>query len=277
MALVAAALLPHPSALVSGADSHRPADAGKSEYKKTVAGFTAVAKLLSQKKIDTLIVVSPRVHSETTPYAARPSDPSGYYFLGLDKVQVSLPHLQPGGAPRVFNADIGFIELVKQRARPFGLQVHVSPSIAIDEQASVALSLLQLAEPWPKIVSVVLPYKSPKELFEFGRILGGVAAQEQHSFALLAVGNLSSRLSKESAAGFDAFGAEFDQAVVSAAKKNDFIPVTNFNPAMLEKSGEEASRPLAVVAAAVHGGPLKSKLVSYEAVAGVGHAVLTWS
>lgn len=261
MALVAAALLPHP----------------KKPDAKTVAGFGSAKKLLLQKKVELLIVVSPRVLAPTTPYSPGPTDSTAYYMHGLDKVQASLPTRSPDMPARIFDNDTNFVRLVKERARPFGLPIQLSPTIQLDEPTSAALiQLFGGEDAAPKLVSVVLPYLAPKDLLEFGQILGGVADQYMSATAIVAVGDLSARLTKDSPAGFDPAGAEFDQMIKSAAKNNDFMPILSADPASLEKAGEEASRPLAVVASAVKS-KLKSKLVSYQAPDGIGHAVLTWS
>ncbi len=263
MPLVAAALLPHPKSFDS--------------VPKTAAGFEVVKKLFKQKKVELLIVVSPRVLTTSNPYTPGPTDSAAYYVLALDKLQASSPLLKPGQSARVFDNDTAFVREVKERARPFGMRIMLSPTVQLDDPVSSTLTTLYPAgTSAPKIVSAVLPYLAPKVLFEFGRILGGVAEQYKANIAILAVGDLSARLSKDSPAGFDPAGAAFDKLVADAASKNDFLPLIKADAVMLEKSGQEAGRPLAVVAAAVTG-RLKSKLNSYEIADGTGHAVLTWS
>ncbi|MFH0831041.1 MAG: hypothetical protein V1895_03210 [Parcubacteria group bacterium] len=270
MSLVAAALLPHPKRLVQ--TSRVPADT----FVKTRRGFEVVRELLIKRDVETLVTLSPRVLTPLDPYSVTPTDPSLYYVLGLDQLQVALPQLNDALPARVFRNDVDFSHQLVERARPFGLKLMVSPHVKVDEVSATALTLLNLpTQKQPLLVSLVLPYLAPQELYEFGQILGGLAELVKTKVAILAVADLSSRLAKNSPAGFDPLGKQFDELVQEAAASGDFLKLVTADAQMLERSGEEAARPLAVVAAAAHS--LKPKLVSYEAPFGTGHAVLTWS
>jgi aromatic ring-opening dioxygenase LigB subunit len=258
MALVAAALLPHPKGALDG-------------FPKTVTGLAAAKKLFSQKKVERLIVVSSRVLTPSHAFAQTATDPAAYYILGLDKIQLT----DSGEGSAVFENDLTFVEGAKERARPFGLPIKTSPTIKLDGGSSHAVTQLGLTTP-VKLISIILPYKAPKELFEFGHLLGAFAQQSRENFGILAAGNLSARLSKESSAGFDPAGAQYDELIQSAAKTNDFKPVLSADIAMLEKAGQDSANSVAVLGAATMN-ILKSSLASYEVVGGVGHAVLTWS
>lgn len=269
MALVAAALVPHPKSLVLPKAVTKP-------FTKTLAGFSTVRNLFIEKDVETIITVSPHILAPLDPYSTTPTDPTSYYVLGLDQLQVALPRLNLEIEPRVFVNDVDFSHQLADRARPFGLKLLITPHVKVDESTATALVLLNMPrDHQPKLVTLVLPYQSPKDLYEFGQILGGLAEQLTSKIGILAVGNLSSRLSKNAPAGFDGAGAEFDGVVQKAANSGDFIDLVSRDDAFFESAGEEASRPLAVVAAA--SAKLKSRLVSYEAALGTGHAVLTWS
>ena len=269
MALVAAALLPRPKSLVH--------DPGHEAFKETQRGIQRAKELLEKKSVETLIVVSSHLLQPLHAYSATPSDPSAYYVLGLDKLQATSLKSNPEEEPDVFDNDVEMVRSIRERARPFGFKILINPNIKIDETSSAALKLLDLqtlATP-PAIVSILLPYLQPHDLFEFGHFLGGLASQSDKKVGIAAVGNLSSRLSKDSPAGFNAQGKVFDELVQKAAKENDFSSIVNADPALLEKAGEEAARALSVVAAAA--ASLKARLESYETANGTGHAVLTWS
>ncbi|MFO0704396.1 MAG: hypothetical protein U0517_00245 [Candidatus Andersenbacteria bacterium] len=255
MALVAAALIPGP-------------EQGSA---KIQAGVEAAKKLFVQKKVDHILVLSGQAPSPSHAYTTSSVDPAAYYAMGLDKLQ-----LTDGGATApVFENDVAFVAGLKERARPFGLRILTSPTIKIDRANSRALRALEIG-PAVKLVAFMLPYKAPKELFEFGRVLGAVAQQSQGNVAVLAAGNLSARLSKEGSAGFDPAGKQYDTLVTEAAKKNDFMPLLKADPTLLEKAGQESAGQIAVIAAATMR-VLKASLQIYEAAGGTGQAVLTWS
>jgi aromatic ring-opening dioxygenase LigB subunit len=270
MALVLAALLPHPKALVS--------DEKNSKYKKTSDGFAAVQKLLLDKNPDTLLLLSARPIGPLDAFSVPPANPGAFYLPGLDRMQVGLPHLDPDREPLVFVGDVDLNRAIRERVKEQGLMAEKTPHSKLEEPSSLALYSLHIStEHDMKLNYIGLPYQSPEKLLVFGKILREILDAYTKNVAVIAVADLSARLSTESAAGFKAEGKAFDEAVLSATKKNNFDELLSQSEETLELAGEEASRPLAVLVGATRDSSLKPAVVSYEAPEGIGHAVLTWS
>jgi len=269
MALAFAALVPYPKKLAQEPET--------SDLAKTRAGILNVKKLIKDNNVDTLIVVSSHLLQPMHAYSTTPGDPAAYYMLGLDKLQTHINQTTSRDKPSVFNNDVELIRFIRERARPFSYTMLINPNVKIDEPSSIALELLEIsaAQKVPAIVSIVLPYVPPSDLFEFGLFLGRIAKESDKKIGLIAVGDLSARLSKGSPAGFRREGKLFDDLVITAAKQNDFMPIITADQALLEKAGESAARPLAVAAGASLG--LTAQVESYEAPNGTGYATLTWS
>lgn len=268
MSLAFAALLPHPKELLTKQRTSLP---------KTLEGFLRVAEKITEVRPATLLVISPRPIGPLDPFSPPPAEADAFYVRNLDKIQALVPASDTDGEPQVFDNDTQWQAELKERVRPFGFTIVDSPQIKLDEPTSRALMSLKMpSDAPPKILSLNLPYHAPEKLFEFGKLLGAVIAAKKESVGVLAIGDLSARLSPEATAGHREEGKVFDDAVLAAAKSSNFSDVLALKPEIMEAAGEDALRPLAV-AAGITDKKLKSSLLSYEIVAGVGHAVILWS
>ncbi len=268
MPLAFAALLPHPKTLLTKRQTSLP---------KTLAGFAQVFKKIAETKPFTLLAISPRPIGPLDPFSPPPSEANAFYVRNLDKIQALVPDADADGEPQVFDNDTEWLKELKERVRPFGATIVDTPQIKLDEPTSRAIMALKIPEDTrPKLLSLNLPYHSPQKLFEFGKLLGAVISAKKESVGVLAIGDLSARLSPESQAGHKQEGKVFDEAVVHAAEKSDMTEILALQPEVIEAAGEDALRPLAVVFGTAHD-KLQSSLTSYEVSAGVGHAVILWS
>jgi aromatic ring-opening dioxygenase LigB subunit len=270
MALVFAALLPHPKALASQEKSL--------EYKKTRDAFTAARNSLLAKKTDTILFVSARPIGPLDAFSAPPSNPGALSMPGLDRIQVGLPHLDASREPLVLIGDVDLNRAVIQGMKVKSVMVEKTPHSKLEEPSSLALYALDIFPENELMISYAgLPYHSPKKLLGFGKILGEILKAYTKNVAVIAVADLSARLSTESTAGFSESAKKFDDAVLAGAKENSFDDVLSLSETELESAGEEAARPLAVLVGATGQTQLRPRAVSYEAPHGIGHAVLTWS
>jgi aromatic ring-opening dioxygenase LigB subunit len=270
MPLVYAALLPHPRIRL---DSPMP----KQVLEPTVNGFARVRKDITKAEIKTVILVSLQPLNVLHPYVTRTLDANAFYVTALDKLQVSLPTLDPKREPVVFDNAASLGRHLKSRLSAFGVRINLLPEVQLDEQRAISLAMLDLPAPTPRLLSITLPYRNPSELIDFGKLLGSALQSEKELIALLAIGNLSARLTPEAAAGFSPKAQEFDDGFVAAAKApgNKLPTVLASDVRTLEEVGEDAVRPLAVVSGAI--GDTPPLFISYQAHQGVGYSVVTWS
>lgn len=263
MSLALAALLPH-LAHPSEPDLAKAASIG--------AATKQVAAALNAAKVGTVVVLQAAPFTPTDAFTPPAADPGAVNVLGLDKAS---------SGSTVFDNDNAFIEELATRARPAGWAVKQLPQIEFDAATLAALASVGLtegadAEDAPKLVVATLPYRAPADMVDFGLVVGGVAKQAEQPVAVIAVANLSSRLTGPSA---KPEAAAFDETFKKAAADGDFGALLRYDLVSLEAAGEEASRPLAVIYGAVRGAASKfaPKLLAYEAPATTGYAVVTWS
>jgi hypothetical protein len=258
MPLAMAVLLPH------------PIDRDVSSVAATDAAAKDVAAELARRNVATVVVLQSAPFSPTDAYTPPAADPAAINVLGLDKTS---------STGFVFDNDVAFVDELATRARPAGWAVKRLPQIEFDAATLAALSTIGLAqqsEQMPKLVVASLPYRTPAELVDLGLIIGGVAKQSASPVALVAVANLSSRLTGENT---KPEAATFDNEFKAAVNNGDLAALTRYDLAALEAAGEEASRPTAVLLGATQAAepPLTAKLRAYEAPSTTGYAVVTWS
>ncbi len=269
MPLVYSALLPHPKYLLQKESTEIK------KIPKTATSFEMIKKRLQAENIHTLIMINANPVAPIDPYSPPLAAPDVYAYFGLDKLITShIPEVATDTL--VFNNDLDLMHELQNRARPLGLKVVSIPQIKMDGSTSTVAQLLVLEEHKLKINVIHLPYKDLAPLSDFGTLLGSVLKDCSEKIALIGIGNLSARLTKDSPAGFKPDGAAFDNTIQEAAQKNDFSKLLSMSPEDLEAAGQEAALPLAVMAAA--SSKLgKSKLLSYEDGLGVGYGIISWA
>lgn len=269
MALVYSALLPHPKSLL------QPGSAAAKKISETANTFIKIKEHLSSLKIETLLLINANPVAPIDPYSPPLAAPDVYAFFGLDKLITGyIPEVK--AKTKVFDNNLDLMRELQKRAKPLGLKIVGVPQIKIGGPTSTVVQLLTQDDKNDYRAAVIhLPYKPLAPLVDFGSLLGSLLAGRPEKIAMIGVGNLSARLSKNSPAGYKPEGAAFDKLVASSVKKNDFSALLSWDPAKLEAAGQEAALPLAVISAA--SSRLKHvRLESYDDSLGIGYGVISW-
>lgn len=111
--------------------------------------------------------------------------------------------------------------------------------------------------------------------FKFGRAVSDAAARLGRRVCLVASGDLSHRLSKDSPYGYSAAGVEFDRRVVEIFASADLSALMSLEPKMVAQAGECGLRPFICMAGALDDQVIESSVLSYEGPFGVGYLVAT--
>lgn len=253
-----AAILPHPPILIS--------EIGKKEQSKIKATKSAVIKIISLLKkvdFDTLVVISPHglIGRETIPVLAASKFIGTFGAFGAPSLKLS------------FKGDLKLAEQVIIEAGNFGIGVQLSDRNLLDYGTLVPLYFVKKARIDTKILPIGISYASKQSLFAFGQALGSAAGTLKRKIAVIASGDLSHRLRKNSPGGYRETAKLFDTTIVAAVKRFKPKDILEIDSVLAEEAGECGLRPISILLGVINGASRKGQVLSYEAPFGVGYLV----
>ena len=262
--MLGAVLMPHPPVLLPEVGRGR-----EREIAATDRAMRAAAEDVARWNPDVLIVASPH----TVLY--------GDYF-----------HIAPGrgaagdlsafGAPQV-RADVEYDRSLRdeiiRRAQNAGLAAGTlgQRDPELDHGAVIPLYFLRKAGIVCPIVRIGLSGFSPLEHYRLGRCAAQAADALCRRAVFVASGDLSHKLKSDGPYGFAPEGPVFDDAVTQAMAHGDFLAFLTMEPTLCERAAECGLRSFQIMAGALDGLAVRSRLLSHEGPFGVGYAVALFS
>ena len=260
MSLVFTGVVPHPPLLIP--------DIGKDnaeKVKKTRQALEEMEGDLYVLQPDTIFIISP--HSPISPEA-----------FSLNLATKFESKFEEFGDPKTkceVKCDIELISQIKEGAdySDTDLPVNIITQPQLDHGICVPLYFLTQHIADVKIVPVSYSMLDKDMHLKFGKLLRNIALESNKRIAIIASGDLSHSLSKESQYGMTPQGKTFDDIIVKSIKENKLDDIVNINPEVIEKSHQCGYRSLLVLIGALQGSNYDTKFYSYEAPFGVGYLV----
>ncbi len=259
MPLVFAAITPHPPVLIP--------EIGKDNFKKLQKTQAAMKKLeqeLYAAKPESLVIISP--HGKIL-------DDAFNINLNADYV-ANFKEFGDFSIELKFKSDYMSIQEIRasdesQKAVP----VILSSSPELDHGFGVALYYLAQHLKDIPIIPITYSALDLPQHFAFGQFLYHQLSSLNKRFALIASGDLSHCLTKDSPGGYSRAGAEFDKKVVSLVKKGSLKELLKLDQKLIKEAGECGLRSLAILAGAIEPMNVTPEVLSYEGPFGVGYLV----
>lgn len=246
---------PHPPIIIPDVGRGREAEASA-----TIGGMRSLSRLTAINRADTILILSPHAPFFGGLSMSLARDYYGDFgMFGAPGASLSMPGALQAGEALASHLEKKFY-VVKRRHEKCPLD-HGSliPLSFIAGGGSSHVPSLVLANP------IGL---SPSDAFALGRALSEAPADG--SWALIASGDLSHRVTRDAPAGYSPFGAEFDRMIVEAFKSNDPSRLLSLQPDEIDRAGECGLRSALVFLGLAEGRSIRS--ISYEAPFGVGYA-----
>lgn len=265
---VFAGFVPHPPLLIEGIG-----DEDKVEVVETDRAYREFAQGLVAAAPTTVVVVTPHgpVFSDT------------YTMAGWDTLKGDFA---PFGSvvSMTWKNDSDYVEraqalaaavdlpLLSLSARELASHRH---NTDLDHGTMVPLWYLQEAGWQGKVVCVRIGGLPPGECYAIGKILARAAGEER--IALVASGDMSHCLSERAPSPYNPAGAQFDQLVVDALKRQDYEAILAISPDLRQRAAECGWRPLVTLLGALDGRSSQAEVLSYQGPFGVGYMVVTFT
>ena len=263
--VVAGFIMPHPPVIVPGVG------AGPMLAGRTVAAINELVGELARLKPDTIVLISPHA----------PSFSDYLYFYDQDEL---IGDLSSFGAPQVrvsLKQDQEYFEQLTLALHAAGLASgslnaqQMKKFLAeekLDHGSVVPLYFLHRAGSFRLVVMASAGLPLP-DLYKVGQIIRDTAALLGRKILIVASGDQSHKVNKESPYGTTVEGAEYDRVVVEALQNGDLVKILSIEHILRQKAAECGFRSMVMLCGAFAGRAVKGRVFSYEAPYGIGYCV----
>ena len=144
----------------------------------------------------------------------------------------------------------------------------------LDHGISVPLYLLTQNKPNVKIIPLYYSDLDLKAHYDFGKLLKKEIVKNDENIAIIASGDLSHRISKESPAGYSPKGKKFDKKLLEYLKKKNNNAIIEFDEKLIVAAAECGLRSIVLLLGIMHKIQHEPVLLSYEAPFGIGYMIM---
>jgi Uncharacterized conserved protein len=233
---------------------------------KTVEAYAELARELQGNDIETIVIISPHGQIQDNCFTINVGpelniDLSSFGFLGTRKK---------------FLSDLSFTHELKNTE---GVEIQLTSSPKLDYGASVPLYLLTEAMPDVKIVSINYAGElSLEDHIAFGHRINQVINNCAKRIAVIASGDLSHKLKKNSPTGYSPKGAKFDNKLIEflndpkTAKAN----ILNMDAKLIKDAGECGLKSIMVLLGVLDDKTYEPEVMAYQTDFGIGYLTMNF-
>ena len=260
MSILGAVIVPHPPLIIPTVGRGR-----EREVQATIDAYRAAARQAADWKPEVLIVTSPHQIMYADYFHISPGRGAAGDMSAFGAAQTKL---------RV-EYDAPLRDEIIRRAEAAGLRAGTlgerDPSL--DHGAFVPLYFLREAGADCPILRIGLSGFSPMDHYRLGQCIAQAVETLGRRAVFVASGDLSHKLREDGPYGFAPEGPEFDRQITEAMAAGDFLQFLTIDPALCDRAAECGLRSFQIMAGALDGQAVESKLLIYEGVTGVGYGV----
>lgn len=254
MSWIWSALIPHPPVLISEVGRGR-----ESEAMKTLCGIKDLTANL--KKPDLLLVLSPH-----QPYA------HGALFVNIADSYCGSFAMFGSPSVKINAVSSGKdIKTLCDYLTKHSIETYAEPFENLTSDQGSMVPLYFLKQTWGELPEIIIASPiglTPEKAFEMGQILANF--QNDKTWALLASGDLSHRLTQTAPAGYEPeYAPKFEAAIEEALRNNSPKPVYELDRRIIERAGECGLRSVMTMLGLSSGNEFK--IFSHEWPFGVGY------
>lgn len=232
--------------------------------KKTVTAYEEITQELQGNDIETIIIISPHGQNINDNFVVN---------VGPE-LKVDLSNFGFLGANKKFNSDLSFIDELKNKE---DLKIRLVSNDKLDYGASIPLYLLTNKLPDVKIVAI--NYSETLDLREhinLGQKITEIINNSAKKIAIIASGDLSHRLKKNSPDGYSPKGAKFDNKLIEFLNEptTTLQNILSFDNKLIKDASECGLKSIVVLLGALEGRKYEPEVLAYQTDFGVGYLTM---
>lgn len=255
MPLLYSAIVPHSPLIIPSI--------GKDNWERlrlTIDSYRKIEEDLYSLQPDTIIIFSPHgpVQADSFTMNLNPEFIGNFEEFGDFSTKVNI------------KGDIGLAYKIRERMETRApLQLISEPNL--DYGCSVPLYVLARMLPKVRIIPIYYSGLDLNAHWQFGELLKRECLVNQQRIAIIASGDLSHKLAKNSPAGYSPRGKKFDNKIISLLTQDKVQDALKIDHKLSYDAGECALRSIIILLGVLDGINYKSQLLSYEAPFGIGY------
>ncbi len=261
MPIIKAYLLPHSPLLIPeiGRANHVFLD-------KTMAAYNKIKEELYQKKIDTLIIISPHINLGSSGFLVNcaPEMTIDFQDFGFIPPKIAI------------KGDIPLADQIKNNLKET-VKIQMLSETILDYGSGVPLYLLKNPGQTPKIL-VISPAEELEltDHFAFGQKLGTILEASNKRLAIIASGDLSHRLKRKSPGGYSPKGPKFDNKLIEYLSDSESAieNILKFDKRLILDASECGLKPIIINLGIVNHRNWQADILAYQTDFGVGYLSL---
>jgi len=169
--------------------------------------------------------------------------------------------------------DIGLAHKLKEKIEG-SAPVQLISEEKLDHGSSIPIYLLTRNMPNIKIVPVYFSGMDMASHFNFGKLLKRGLAPSHNRIAVIASGDLSHKLSKNSPAGYSAKGKKFDAKLIELLLQKKNKDIIGMKHDLIAEAGECGMKSIAILLGILDGVNYEPQTLAYESPFGVGYLTM---
>lgn len=256
MSIVFAGIVPHPPLLIPNIGRENLA-----QLAATTRGYAEIGKVLKAARPDTVVIISPHGPVLESAYTINQSPEFEYNFQAFGDFATK----------GKFPGDIGLAHKMREGLESTAIPLTMATESILDHGSAVPLAVLGPSLGKVSIVPLFYSGLGLPEHYEFGRHLQKILSLNSKSIAVIASGDLSHRLTRQSPAGYSPKARKFDQKVVDLLTQDKRKELMELDPALIAAAGDCGLRSIAIMLGIIDQIQLKPTKLAYEAPFGVGY------
>jgi AmmeMemoRadiSam system protein A len=254
--------MPHPPLAVPGIS---PKESG---IPKTLTAYDEAARQIAELAPETIVFITPHNVLYSDYFHISPGKSAAGDMARFDAEEVRLEA----------QYDEEFAGEIAKLAGECGLRAGLEgeKDSALDHGVFVPMWFINRRYSAYKAVRVCQSGMEPAEHYRLGRLIAQAAENTGRKTVMIASGDLSHKLTKDSPYGHSPQGPAFDKAVTDAFDAADFLSLFNIPLETREAAAECGYNSFITLAGCFDGQAVTGKLLSYEGPYGVGYAIASF-
>ena len=260
MSIVFAAITPHSPILIPSIGKENTA-----KLEETIKSFEKLEEDLLRAKPDTILIISP--HGKIQDSA---------FTMNLNtEFEANLEEFGDFSNKTTFTGDYGLAYKIREKLETKA-PLQLMSEKNLDYGSLVPLSLLTKNIPKIKIIPLTYSGLSLQEHFYFGELLKEELLSNNEKIAIIASGDLSHSLDKNSPAPYSSKGKKFDTKLIEYLKENDTRSILRMKENLITESNQCGLKSILILLGILSKIKHTPKMLSYEHPFGVGYMVMNF-